>query len=442
MRSRRGLRAWVAGQALALAALAPAAVATEIEGVRMHEAPDYTRVVFDTSAPVRFDLFTLENPRRVVIDLADARPRSGFDPGTLRPGGERVTDVRAAARGNQYRIVLDLAEAVDPKSFTLAPVSPYGHRLVVDLYSKGPSRDAPTVSLAEERRDVVIAIDAGHGGEDPGATGPGRIREKDVVLSIARRLAARLDGVDGFKAVLVRNGDYYVSLRDRISRARAQRADLFVSIHADAFKSPGVSGASVYTLSDSGASSETARWLAENENRSDLIGGVGEVTLGDKDPMLARVLLDLSMDANRSASIRAGSRMLGRLGGVAKLHKHRVEQAGFVVLKAPDVPSILVETGYISNPAEARRLSTASYQERLAGALADGIRSYMAEHSPPGTLLAWRRQQGDVRYTIVNGDTLSEIAARYGISTRRIREANELSGDVIRVGQTIVIPAT
>lgn len=425
-----------------LSVAGPAFAAREIEDLRLHEAPDYTRVVFDTSGPVEFDVFTLENPDRVVIDLADTRTRRGFDPATGKADGRRVGAVRAAPRGSGYRVVLDLTQPVDPESFTLAPVAPYGHRLVVDLYSRGPARSAPTVPVPQARRDVVIAIDAGHGGEDPGAIGPGRIREKDVVLSIARKLAARVDAMTGFRAVLVRTGDYYVSLRDRIHTARQQRADLFVSVHADAFKSPSVSGASVYTLSDRGASSETARWLAEKENRSDLIGGVGDVSLGDKDDVLAHVLLDLSMDANRSASFQAGASILGQLGNVARLHRRRVEQAGFVVLKAPDVPSVLVETGYISNPQEARRLDTPDYQDRLARALAAGIRSYMEGHAPAGSLLAWHRDQGKVRYTISTGDTLSEIAARYGTSARRIREANGISGDVIQVGQTIIIPAT
>ncbi|HEX7035295.1 MAG TPA: N-acetylmuramoyl-L-alanine amidase [Pseudomonadales bacterium] len=422
-------------------AAVPRAAAAELEGLRMHEAPDYTRVVFDTSGPVRHELFTLENPLRVVIDLDGVRAGTGFRPGASS-GGSRVKAVRAAPRGSGYRVVLDLARAVDPKSFALEPVPPYGHRLVVDLYSKGPSSSpAVPVPLPDEQRDVIIAIDAGHGGEDPGAIGPSRIYEKDVVLSIARRLASKIDALPGYRAVLIRTGDYYIALRDRIRLAREQRADLFVSVHADAFKSPNVAGASVYTLSDRGATSETARWLAEKENRSDLIGGVGAVSLGDKDDVLAHVLLDLSMDANRTASFRAGASVLSELGGVTRLHKPRVEQAAFVVLKAPDVPSILVETGYISNPDEARRLNTAEHQERLAKALAAGIQRYMDEHAPPGTLLAANRANKHRRYTIVTGDTLSEIAARYGLTAGRLREVNGLDGDTIRVGQTIVIPS-
>ncbi len=408
----------------------------------MHEAPDSTRVVFDVSDPVDFDLFTLENPHRVVIDLRDTRPRPGYDPNILHADGNRVTALRASPRGSGYRVVLDLARAVKPESFTLQPVAPYGHRLVVDLFSQDAAGRASPPPVADERRDVIIAIDAGHGGEDPGAIGPGRIREKDVALAIAKRLAARVDALPGFRSMLVRTGDYYIALRDRVHKAREERADLFVSVHADAFKSATASGASVYTLSDGGATSETARWLAEKENRSDLIGGVGDVSLGDKDDVLAHVLLDLSMEANRSASFQAGAKVLAELARIGGLHKRRVEQAAFVVLKAPDVPSILVETGYISNPAEARRLSSAAYQEKLARALAVGISDYMKVHAPPGTLLAWRREHGIQRYTIVTGDTLSDIAVRYGTSTRRIREVNELTSDVIRVGQTIVIPAT
>jgi N-acetylmuramoyl-L-alanine amidase len=426
---------------LSLLIAAPALANRQVEGVRMHEAPDYTRVVFDISGPVEYDLFTLDNPRRVVIDLRDTRARPGFDPALSNSGGARVTAVRAAPRGSAYRVVLDLARAVDPKTFKLDPVAPYGHRLVVDLYASTPQQSASVAPREETRRDVIIAIDPGHGGEDPGAIGPGRIFEKQVVLDISRRLARHIDAMPGYRAVLVRDGDYYVALRDRIRIAREQRADLFISVHADAFKIPSVSGASVYTLSNRGATSETARWLAEKENRSDLIGGVGDVTLGDKDDVLAHVLLDLSMDANRSASFEAGASMLAELSRVTKLHKRGVEQAGFVVLKAPDVPSILVETGYISNPAEARRLNTVEYQEQLAKALASGVRSHMEKHAPPGTLVAWQRSQGDLEYTIERGDTLSDIAVRYGISANRIREVNGLRGNVIRAGQTIVIPA-
>lgn len=415
--------------------------AVQINGIRMHEAPDYTRVVFDTSGPLAYDLFVLKNPGRVVIDLKNARPARAFDSSDVMVDERRVRHIRTSPRGVDYRVVLDVAAPVRPDGFVLKPVHPYGHRLVVDLYDDVQATPEKAVSRpVDDKRDVVIAIDAGHGGEDPGAIGPGGVREKDVVLSIARRVNEKLNRARGFTALLIREGDYYIKLENRRTLARKARADLFLSIHADAFKSPEVSGASVYTLSDKGATSETAQWLAEKENRSDLIGGVGPISLDDKDDLLAHVLLDLSMAGNRSASIEAGEFILRGLGGVARLHKSRVEQAGFVVLKAPDVPSVLIETGYISNPAEARRLKSGAYQDRLANAIADGVRGYMSQSAPPHTLLAWQRDHGGLRYTIVRGDTLSGIAMRYGTSTRRLKEANGIANDRIRVGQVIVIP--
>ncbi len=418
-------------------------VNVQLEDVRVHESPDHTRVVFDTTAAVNYELFTLSNPDRVVIDLSNTALRPDFDLATVPPGRKRVKGVRASARSSGYRVVLDVAMPVRPKGFALKPQSPYGHRLVVDLFSEAPAADgsaggSPAVVPRDEKRPIVVAIDAGHGGKDPGAVGPNRVREKTVVLSIARKLAAKLDAVRGYRTVLIRDGDYYVPLRDRNVKARNLGADLFISIHADAFKSPEVAGASVFTLSDRGASSETARWLAQRENSYESIGGI---SLTEHDELVAKVLWDISMDASRSASITAGERVLDALGSVAKLHKNRVEQAGFLVLKSPDVPSILVETGFISNPRDARRLNTSDYQDRIASAVAEGVRTYMEAYAPPGTLIAWERERGEVRYTIERGDTLSEIAARYGTSTRRIREANDLRGDSIRIGQTITIPA-
>ncbi len=414
----------------------------ELRSVRMHESPEYTRVVFDISGKVAYDLFTLENPHRVVIDLAATGPGGGFDPEMVAHGRKRVKGVRGSARGNDYRVVLDLAAPLEPKSFTLEPVAPYGHRLVVDLYAPTRSKKPAFVPKPEGKRDVIVAVDAGHGGEDPGALGPGGVREKDVVMNIARHLARKLNAAEGYRAVMIRTGDYYLAHRKRTERAREAQAHLFVSLHADAFKSAAVDGASVYTLSDRGATSETARWLAASENASDLIGGVAEeVVSGEQEDYLLKAILEVSMDANRFASIEVGERVLQRLGGITRLHKKRVEQAGFLVLKSPDMPSILVETGFISNPAEASRLGSKSFQEKMAHAIFEGIRAYMSVRAPEGTLIAWRREQGGQRYTVSRGDTLSGIAHRYGVSTRRIKEANGLSDDRIRVGQVITIPA-
>ena len=288
-----------------------------------------------------------------------------------------------------------MIRAVEPRSFVLEPIMQYGDRLVIDLYDKDLPKAqnvGKSVKTIQHRRNVIVAIDAGHGGDDPGAIGPTRLYEKDVVLGIAKDLAALFNKEPGFKAVLVRKGDYFIALRKRTEIARESQADVFLSIHADAFKTPKVSGASVYAISQRGATSETARWLAEKENRSDLIGGVGGVSLNDKDDLLAGVLLDLSMTESLSRSLEMGNAVLEQLGKVNKLHKKRVEQASFAVLKSPDIPSILIESGYISNPGEERRLGDRAHQGKLAKAIFEGVRSTMFSSPPIGSYLAWIKQ--------------------------------------------------
>ena len=282
-----------------------------------------------------------------------------------------------------------------------------------------------------------MATDAGHGGEDPGASGPGKLREKTVVLQIARRLEQQLSGVPGFKPVLIRSGDYYVSLKSRRSKARELQADLLVSIHADAFRQTSAYGASVYALSTRGATSTAAKYLAENENAADLVGGV---EVAEMDPVLASVLTDLSMTGTLDTSLNLGALILEQIGGVARLHKKQVEQAGFAVLKSPDVPSLLIETGFISNPTESERLSTPAYQDKMARAIRRGIQSWFARQPPPGTLLAWQREQGGREVTVAPGDTLSEIAQQHRVSVASIKTTNGLNRDVIFVGQTLLIP--
>lgn len=437
---------WRRGLALAVALAAlPTLAANELNGIRLHDAPDSTRVVLDTRMAASYKLFTLERPNRVVIDLQDTVAARAFK--TPRFDSQVVKRIRVSPRQRRhFRVVLDLRQAAKPAQFTLKPIKPYGHRLVVDLTPAGRSREpAPApVRRPGEKRDVVVAVDAGHGGEDPGAIGPGRVYEKHVVLAIARAVKKNLDAMPGLRAVLIRDGDYYVALRKRtaIARRSGVRADVFVSIHADAFRLASVRGASVYALSQRGASSEMARMLANAENRSDLIGGVGDaaVSLDDKDDELASVLVDMAMDAKMEASITLGEAVLGALSSVAKLHKNRVELAGFVVLKSPDVPSILIESGFLSNPEEARRLASSRHQRRLAAAIADGIRGYLLQHPPPDTHLATLAENGILRYVIKRGDTLSEIAARNRVSMRRLRALNSIAGDRIHVGQVLLIP--
>ena len=295
--------------------------------------------------------------------------------------------------------------------------------------------------VKQSDRKIVIAIDAGHGGEDPGALGPQRMREKNVVLQISKRLEKLFDNDPNYKGVLVRKGDYYLAHRKRTQIARDNKADFFVSIHADAFTDPRANGASVYALSNQGATSEAARFLAKKQNNADLIGGATALNLGSKDQMLAGVLLDLSMTATMSTSLEAGSHVLRQMGSVARLHKKKVEQAGFLVLKSPDIPSLLIETGFISNPKEARQLRTSDYQQRMAKAIFSGIDQYYTEHPPEGTLLAKVMKGKPLKYIVARGDTLSEIASQYRISMAKIMRYNKMSSSTIRVGQEINIPS-
>ncbi|HIP53040.1 MAG TPA: AMIN domain-containing protein [Chromatiales bacterium] len=408
----------------------------DISGIRLWNAPDHIRLVFDSSAPLIHTIYGLSKPDRLVIDLKNARLRTSFP----RIDGKNtlVKAIRGAKRkGGKLRVVVDLTSAAKPKSFTLKPNKRYGHRLVVDLYPRKGKAKRPAksvVAVKEKARDVVIAIDAGHGGEDGGARGPHGTHEKDVVLRIARKLAALVRKEPGMKPVMIRNGDYYLGLRKRMERARRARADLFISIHADAFRDRRVRGASVYTLSHRGASSEFARWLARRENSSDLIGGV---ELADKDDVLRTVLLDLAQNATMQVSADAAREILKEMKNVATLHKSRVQQAGFVVLKSPDIPSVLVETAFISNPKEERNLRDPRYQQKLAKAMMKGIRNYFRRYPPPGTLLA---KNAPKRHVIHRGETLSGIAQQYRIGIAKLRRANGLNGDRIRIGQVLHIP--
>ena len=419
--------------------LIPAAHAADVNAVRLWRAPDHTRVVLDLSESADFSTLSLENPQRFVVDLSRSQLSASLT--SLPLEGTPISGVRAGIRkGTDLRLVFDLTDSVRTSVFLLPPNETTGHRVVIDLFDDTVSvAPQPVLSVAslDERRDIVIAIDPGHGGEDPGASGPGGLREKTVVLQIARRLESQLAEIPGFKPVLVRSGDYYVSLKNRRDQARRLEADLFVSIHADAFREKSAHGASVYALSMRGATSTTAQYLADTENAADLVGGV---ELADMDPMLAGVLADLSMTGTLDTSLNLGALILEQIDGVARLHKKRVEQAGFAVLKSPDVPSLLIETGFISNPGEAERLATPAYQDKMARAIRRGIQSWFARQPPPGTLLAWQREQGGREVTIASGDTLSEIAERYGVTVASIKTNNGLNRDVIFVGQTLVIP--
>lgn len=438
--------------------------ATNIEGVRLWRAPDHTRVVFDLSAPVDHKIFQLKNPNRLVVDVNQAQNQAALQ--SLDFSKTPIKQLRSGKQEQGVRYVFDLQGDIQPRSFTLKKHGGKPNRLVIDFYDRQASVDKVVEKVAAEttaKRDIIIVVDAGHGGEDPGALGPKRIKEKVVVLDIAKILAEKINKTKGYQAKLTRTGDYYLSLRKRRDFAREARADLFVSVHADAFKNPEAKGASVFTLSRRGATSESARFLARKENDADLIGGVGDVSLGDKDQLLAGVLVDLSMSATMGSSLEAGENVLKQMGSIARLHKHKVEQAGFLVLKSPDVPSILVETGFISNPKEAKLLGTKAYRKKMANSILKGIRSYFEGNPPAGTYVAWKKY-GDqspvsspvsaslqpasttkkivATYKVVKGDTLSGIADRHGMSLSDIKDLNKLQKTFIRVGQKLKVHKT
>ncbi|MBD2857903.1 N-acetylmuramoyl-L-alanine amidase [Spongiibacter sp. KMU-158] len=428
-----------------LAATSFEAAAAEVREVRFWRAPDHSRVVLDLSSPVSHEVISLSNPNRLVLDIGNAK--MGADTSALSFPNSPIDRLRYADKSDgKLRLVFDLNRGVQTRTFLLKAHGEQHDRLVVDFLDQEQS-SAPRVvkSVSQSaQRDVVVAIDAGHGGEDPGAIGPGKLREKDVVYQIARRLEKKFASKKGYKVTMIRDGDYYVGLAKRRSLARTAQADFFVSIHADAFTDSRANGSSVYALSARGATSATARILAQSENQADLVGGV---SLSDRDEVLAGVLTDLAMTATLDASLNVGSQILGEMGQISRLHSKRVEQAGFAVLKSPDIPSLLVETGFISNPHEASKLKTAGYQEQMAQAIFEGIDRYFRESPPPDTYFAAIKRgdaptaRGQV-YVIARGDTLSGIAQRHNISVRDLQQHNGLSNSQIRIGQKIQIPAS
>ena len=382
---------------LLLAMLSPqAARAVDVKGVRLWADPDNTRVVVDLSGSTQHSLQVLHNPERVVLDVPGARLIKSAHTAPASAGAVKHVRVAPGPAGT-VRLVLDVSRPIQAKSFLSKPNAHYGYRLVVDLGGAAAPRVDKPIKIKHaptDARDLIIAVDAGHGGEDPGAIGKNGTREKDVVLAIARELALKINAEPGMKAVLIRGGDYFVPLVERMRRARAQQADLFVSIHADSIRDRSIDGSSVYILSQRGASNEASRWLAERENASDLIGGV---SLDDKDDLLASVLLDLSQSAAINASQVAAERVLHTLTQAGEIRKHEVQRAGFVVLKSPDIPSMLVETAYISNPQEEQRLRAPAHQARLAAAIHQGVHDYFYANPPMGTRIAQLAGAGSAR---------------------------------------------
>ena len=416
------------------------AASAEIDSLRVSQSGDRTRLVFDLSEDVKHSLIFLEEPERLVIDIANTTVETEFDGISLTK--TPISNIRYGVRsGSDVRIVFDLKDKVTAKSFILNGDLDSKNRLVIDLTLKSKNK-SKTVEKILQRTDrkIIVAIDAGHGGRDPGASGPNRLREKKIVLQIAQKIEKLFDQNPYFDGVLVRTGDYYIDHRKRTAIARERGADFFLSIHADGFTDPRAYGASVYALSTQGATSEAARYLASSQNRDDLIGGTSDLNIDNEDVMLSGVLVDLVMSATLRSSLDAGAYVLRNMGTVARLHKKKVEQAAFLVLKSPDIPSLLIETGFISNPKEAKLLNSNKYQQRMAQAIYDGIYSYYVDWPPVGTSLASNVDNLARFHVVSRGDTLSEIALKYGTSVSKILRLNNLSSKVIRIGQKISIP--
>ena len=393
-----------------------AANAATIASARLWPAQEYTRLILESSSPVPHQMLAMKNPERLVLDLEDIELTSEIAQlgQRLQPNDPYIQSIRVARfKPGVVRLVLELKTEVDPQLFALQPVADYGYRVVLDLYpltptdpfmalldfEKGGTHDGaidvvppdrfgptergssanPSKPRAAIRRPIIVAVDPGHGGEDPGAVGPRGTYEKNVTLAIAKKLVAMVNAEPDMRAMLTRDDDYFVPLNVRVQKARRVQADLFISIHADAFTTPTARGSSVFALSEHGATSAAARWLAQRENQADLIGGVN---LDNKDRFLARTLLDLSQTAQINDSLRVGRSVLDGIGAVNSLHKGSVEQAGFAVLKAPDIPSILVETAFISNPDEELKLKSDKYQQKFAGSIFSGVKRYFAQNPP------------------------------------------------------------
>ena len=382
------------------------AQALQLSATRLWPSPDYTRVTLEAAQPVAHKYFTLSNPERLVIDLEGVQPGPALNAlvGQVTAADPFVKSIRVGLnRPGVMRVVLELKTAVKPSVFQLQPLDKYGHRLVVDLYpaQAGPAQtaEAPVnpalllppgpaetprpakAGVPQYARLITVAIDAGHGGEDPGAVGANGSYEKHITLSLAKKLKEKIDAQENMHAVLIRDGDYFVPLAQRVTKARTVKADLFLSIHADAFIKPNARGSSVFALSENGATSVAARWLAKKENEADLVGGIN---IDVKDPFLKRTLIDLSQTATINDSLKLGHAVLKEIGDVNTLHKPHVEQAGFAVLKAPDIPSILIETAFISNPEEEKRLNDPDYQDKLVDAIVVGVKNYFDKHPLTG----------------------------------------------------------
>jgi len=410
---------------------------SQVKDIRLSKNKGYVRLVFDLDGLTNHSVFALHGPERVVLDIKNTRMTHGIVDQVQ--ANSLIRGIRSGVRnGDDIRIVFDLSKGVTPRSFLLTPSGKAGHRLVLDLHDKKSTTSSTKKSTAKKskKRDVIIAIDAGHGGKDPGATGRAGTREKTITLQIARRLEKDINKQRGMKAVLVRKNDRYMRLRDRIHKARNAHADMMISLHADSFPDPRARGSSIYALSVDGASSETARLLADKENAADLLFGDMEFAVEDK--MVKEVLFDLSLTGTIESSLDIGSEILKQIKTVNRVHKKKVQQAGFAVLKAPNIPSVLIETAFISNPREEKNLRSSSHQKKVSKAITRGVNKYFSRKAPPGTWLA----ESDGDYTVGENDGLHQIARDNNVSEEDLRARNALYADNLKAGQVIKIPVS
>ncbi|CAM3737199.1 N-acetylmuramoyl-L-alanine amidase [Rheinheimera salexigens] len=413
----------------------PLFAANQVQGIRIWPSPDNTRVVFDLKEAAEHNSFSLDKPDRLVIDLRDTSGGSQLP--NITGESALIKAIRSSGDNNSMRIVLDLSKNSQANVFTLPPTAPYGHRLVVDLPDKLPEQFIPPPAI-RAARDIIIAIDAGHGGEDPGSIGPSGYYEKNITLPLAKRLLALINAQAGMKAMLVRTNDYYVHVNRRTEIARGQQADLLISIHADAFTSPQPRGASVWVLSLRRATTEVGRMLEQTERHSELLGGVAEIIKDSaNERYLAQTVLDLSMNHSMTTAHQVANQVLQELEKVAYLHKSKPQAASLGVLKSPDIPSILVEVGFISNPQEEKQLRSANHQHKLAQAMFKAVKRHFEQAPPADSLFALHRAR---QHKVSAGESLSVLAQRYQVSVADLRQHNQLSNDSIRVGQVLRIP--
>ena len=418
--------------------------ANDINNMRVWPSEGSTRVVFDLKSSPEFTYFTLRNPDRLVIDLAATQSDTSLDIDKQGPLLKRVR-YSTPKDNSSTRIVLELNRKAETALFAIPPAEDKGHRLVVDLVDTAPSGEPGVVldmNQSSRDRDIIVAIDAGHGGKDPGSIGPAGSFEKNITLSIAKMLESRINAETGMRAVMTRSGDYYISPNGRPEVARKHKADLLISIHADAFSQPEPRGASVWVLSMRRADSELGRWLEKSERHSELLGGAAEVISDNaSERYLAETILGLSMDHSMSTSYDLSKKVISELKGITRLHKRAPQAASFAVLTAPDIPSILVEVGFISNPQEEKNLNWSKYRQQLADALLSATKRYFQQTPPDGTL--WASIKSETRtHKVRSGESLSLLAQRYNVKVSSIKAANNLNSDMVRIGQVLTIPST